>query len=63
MDVCAVCEFFALPWVVHCCALLCIGPDCSYIFIGCTRACVCGFDGNVIFVDHDLNRCTGWWPV
>ena len=31
-----------------------------YIF-GCTRACVCGCDGDVICVDHDLNRCIGWW--
>ena len=26
-----------------------------YIFLGCTRACVCGCDGDVICVDHDLN--------
>ena len=32
-----------------------------YIFLGCTRACVCGCDGDAICVDHDLNRCTGWW--
>ena len=32
-----------------------------YIFIGCTRACVCGCDGDVICVGHDMNRCTGWW--
>ena len=30
-----------------------------YIFLGCTRACVCGC--YVICVGHDLNRCTGWW--
>ena len=30
-----------------------------YVCLGCT--CVCGYDGDVIFVDHDLNRCTGWW--
>ena len=22
---------------------------------------VCGCDCDVICVDHDLNRCTGWW--
>ena len=22
---------------------------------------VCGCDRDVICVDHDLNRCTGWW--
>ena len=31
------------------------------LFIGCTRACVCGCDGDVICVGHDLNRCAGWW--
>ena len=25
--------------------------------------CVCGCDDDVIRVDHDLNRCTGWWQV
>ena len=25
----------------------------------CIRACLCGCD--VICVDHDLNRCSGWW--
>ena len=23
--------------------------------------CICGCDGDVICVGHDLNRCTGWW--
>ena len=32
-----------------------------YIFLGCTRACVCGCDGDVISVGHDLNRCTRLW--
>ena len=32
-----------------------------YIFLGCTRACVCGCDGDVICIGHDLNRCT--WVV
>ena len=31
---------------------------CIYVY---TRACVCGCDGDVICVGHDLNRCTGWW--
>ena len=36
---------------------------CRYgcIFLGCTRACVCGYDGDVVCVGHDLNWCTGWW--
>ena len=24
-------------------------------------ACVCGCDGDVVCVSHDLNRCTGRW--
>ena len=32
-----------------------------YVFLGCTRACMCGCDGDVVCVGHDLNRCTGWW--
>ena len=32
-----------------------------YVFIGCTRACVCGCECDVACVGHDLNRCTGWW--
>ena len=28
--------------------------------LGCTRACVCRCDGNVICVGHDLNLCSGW---
>ena len=28
-----------------------------YVFLGCTRACVCRCDGDVICVDHDLNWC------
>ena len=32
-----------------------------YVFHGCTRACVCGWDGDVVYVRHDLNRCSGWW--
>ena len=34
-----------------------------YAFLGCTRACVCCCDGDVICVGHDLNRCSGWWYV
>ena len=34
-----------------------------YVFLGCTCACVCRCDGDVICVDHDLNRCSGWWYV
>ena len=32
-----------------------------YVFLCCTRACVCRCDGNVISVGYDLNRCSGWW--
>ena len=32
-----------------------------YVFLGCTRTCVCGCDCDVVCVGHDLNRCTGWW--
>ena len=31
---------------------------CMYF---CTRTYVCGCDCDVVCVDHDLNRCTGWW--
>ena len=34
-----------------------------YVFLGCTRACVCRCDDYVIYVGHDLNRCSGWWYV
>ena len=34
-----------------------------YVFHGCTLACVCSCDGDVICVDHDLNRCSGCWYV
>ena len=47
-----------LFWVVQAKTL------CRYIcmyFVGCTRACVFGSDGDVIRVGRDLNRCTGWW--
>ena len=44
--------------------LFCLGKNFMwvwlYIFLGCTRACVCGCDGDVICAGHDLNRCTGW---
>ena len=32
-----------------------------YVFLGCTRTCVCGCDCDVICIGRDLNRCTGWW--
>ena len=32
-----------------------------YVFLGCTRTCVCGCDCDVICIGHDLNRCTGLW--
>ena len=30
-----------------------------YVFLRCTRTCVCRCDGDVICVDHDLNWCFG----
>ena len=30
-----------------------------YVYLGCTRACVCRCNGDVICVGHDLNRCSG----
>ena len=45
--------------------LLCPGKNFMkiwlYVFLGCTCACVCRCD--VLCVDHDLNRCSGWWYV
>ena len=34
-----------------------------YVFLGCIRACVCRCDGDVIFLGHDLHRCSWWWYV
>ena len=34
-----------------------------YVFLGCTRACGCRCDVDVICVDHDLNWCSWWWYV
>ena len=36
---------------------------CRYgcIYFLAVLVLVCGCDGNVICVDHDLDRCTGWW--
>ena len=30
-----------------------------YVFLGCTHACVCRCNGDVICVDHELNRYSG----
>ena len=30
-----------------------------YVFMSCNRACVCGCDGDVISVGHDLNWHSG----
>ena len=30
-----------------------------YVFLGCTRACVCRCDGDVFCVGHGLNPCSG----
>ena len=47
--------------------LVCLGKNFMwvwlYVFIGCTHACVCRCDDDVICVGHDLNRCSGWWYV
>ena len=34
-----------------------------YVFPGGARARVFRFDSDVICVDNDLNRCSGWWYV
>ena len=34
-----------------------------YVFLGCTRACVCRSDGDVVCVGHDLNWCSWWWYI
>ena len=33
------------------------------VFLGCTRACVCRCDGDVICVDHDQNSAGGVYSV
>ena len=33
--------------------------SCIYFLAALVR--VCGCDGDVICIGHDLNRCTGWW--
>ena len=33
--------------------------DCMYFLAALML--VCGSDGDVVCVGHDLNRCTGWW--
>ena len=52
-------------WVYYDFALFCPGKNFLwvwlYTFLGCTRACVCGCDGDVICVGYELNRCTEWW--
>ena len=34
-----------------------------YLCLGCTRVYVCRCNDDVIYVGHDLNRCSGWWYV
>ena len=37
---------------------------CMFVFLGCTRACVCRCYGDVICVVLDkLSRCSVWWYV
>ena len=33
---------------------------CIYFLVALVLVCVCGCDGDVICVGHDLNWCTGW---
>ena len=33
--------------------------DMMFVFLDFIRAC--RYDGDVICVGHDLNRCIGWW--
>ena len=35
-------------------------PVWLYVFLGCTRDCVCRCDGDVICIGHDRDRCSGW---
>ena len=32
-----------------------------HVFLGCTRACMCIRDGEVIYVDYDLSQCSRWY--
>ena len=52
-------------WIWYKIVLFCPGKNLMYVwlyvFLDCTRACVCGCNGDVVYVGHDLNRCTGWW--
>ena len=41
--------------------LFCFVQAKTFCMYGCKYACLCGCDGDVICIDHDLNRCTGWW--
>ena len=31
------------------------------VYISWLHSCLCGCDGDVICIGHDLNRCTWWW--
>ena len=49
-----------------CVRLFCFAQAKSLCRYGCiyllaALVLVCGRDGDVICVGHDLNRCTGWW--
>ena len=50
---------------LFCFDLFCPGQNCMYVwlyvFLCYTCGCVCRCDGDVIWVCHDLNRCSGWW--
>ena len=68
MSVCAACSLLWVQVVLSGSSvklLFCSGTNFMYVwlyvFLGCTRACVCRCDGVVICVGHDLNRCSGWY--
>ena len=33
------------------------------VYISWQHLCLCGCDGDISCVGHDLNRCTRWWYV
>ena len=49
-------------WILCEIVLFCPGKNFMqiwlYVFLGCTHACMCRCDGDVICVDHDLNWCS-----
>ena len=56
------CEQSCFVWQCEI-VLFCPVKIFMYLFLGCTRACVCRCDGDFICVGHDPNRCSVWWYV